>query len=249
MNFRQYLLCLTGVGAALAAVQPVQAQSSGDGFLFREPVASLTLRGGFGHAGAASDLFSFTREQLTLGRGDFSGPALGADVAIRVAPRLDLAVGVGYSGARATSEFRDWVDDDDLPIEQVTTFERVPVTANVKAYLTPRGRSIGTLAWLPARAAPYVGAGGGAMWYRFQQQGDFVDFETLEIFSDELVTSGWAPTAQALAGLDFSLTPRIALTGEARYAWARAEPGDAFQNFDPIDLSGVSATLGVTFRF
>ncbi len=87
------------------------------------------------------------------------------------------------------------------------------------------------------------------MWYRFRQEGDFVDFQTLEIFSDELTSTGWAPMAQALAGLDFFLTPRLGLTGEARYSWARAELSDAFEQFDPIDLSGLSATIGIHLRF
>ncbi len=247
-RFLIYLLA-AGIGAPLATALPVQAQSSGEGFLFREPVASLLLRGGYHHASAGSDIFSFATEHLTLGRGDFGGLTAGADLALRIHPRVDLAFGAAYSGTSAASEFRDWIGEDDLPIEQTTRFERVPVTASVKAYLTPRGRSIGSFAWLPARYAPYIGAGGGAMWYRFHQQGEFVDFQTREIFGDELTSSGWAPTVQALAGLDFSLTPRIGLTGEARYSWARAELSDAFEEFDPIDLSGISATLGIHFRF
>ncbi|MGI9181189.1 MAG: hypothetical protein ACR2H9_11900 [Longimicrobiaceae bacterium] len=243
-----YLLAI-GIGAPLAMAHPVQAQRSGEGFLFREPVASLQLRGGYHHANAGSDLFSFATKQLTLRQRDFGGPMLGGDLALRIHPRMDLAFGATYSSASAVSEFRDWVDRDDLPIEQTTRFERVPLTASAKAYLTPRGRSIGSFAWLPARYAPYVGAGGGAMWYRFHQEGDFVDFETLEIFSDELTSSGWAPIAQALAGLDISLTPRFGLTGEARYSWARAELGDSFEQFDPIDLSGLSATFGIHLRF
>ena len=238
------------LGLALASTVPARAQlpAAGDGFLFREPNLTLTVRGGLGHATAGSDIFSFTTEQLTVGRGDFSGFSGGADVGIRVAPRIDVVLGAAYTGRTTASEFRDWVDDDDLPIEQTTRFERVPVTASLKAYLLPRGRSIGRFAWLPARVAPFLGAGGGAMWYRFRQEGDFVDFETREVFSDRLESTGWAPTVQALGGADLSLSPRVALTGEARYGWARANLDSAFDEFDPIDLSGFSATLGITIR-
>ena len=44
----------------------VQAQGSGDGFLFRAPQGEVSIRGGFNHAATGSDLFSFTTSQLTL---------------------------------------------------------------------------------------------------------------------------------------------------------------------------------------
>lgn len=244
----------TGALAALASAVfalalPVRAQVSGDGFLFREPAATLSLHGGYARADAASDLFSFSTERLTLGAGDFSGFTGGADLALRVSPRADLLLSAAYAGRISDSEFRDWVDDDDLPIEQSTLFERVPVSAGFKAYVAPRGRRVGSFAWIPARVAPYVGAAGGAMWYRFRQDGDFVDFESLEIFSDRLESSGWTPTLQALTGADISLTPRLALKAEARYSWAEAKLSNSFDQFDPIDLSGLAATIGLSVRF
>lgn len=240
------LLVLLGAALLLPGAAAAQA---GDGFLFRRPVASLSLHGGFAHASAGSDIFAFTTEHLTVGRGDFSAPSLGADLAIRLSPRVDLAVGGSYAGRASASEFRDWEDEDDLPIEQTTRFDRLPLTASARLYLAPRGRTVGSFAWVPNRYAPYVGAGGGAMWYRFRQTGDFVDFQTLDIFRDELESSGWTPTAQGLAGVDLSLTPRLVLKGEARYTWARAKLDNAFEHFDPIDLSGLSATVGLSVRF
>jgi hypothetical protein len=234
---------------ALAAPSTASAQRSGDGFLFGQPAGTFTLRGGFDRASAGSDVFSQAIDQLTLGRNDFSALSVGADLAFRLAPRLDVAFGAAYSGSEAPSEFRDFVDQDDLPIEQSTTLRRVPLTASLKAYLAPRGRSIGRFAWVPSKIAPYVGGGGGAMWYRFQQQGDFVDFETNEIFPDELESSGWTPTGHALAGIDVSLGPRFLLTGEGRYTWARASLGNDFVGFDRIDLSGFALTAGVAVRF
>ena len=234
-------------GAAVPGAVP--AQSAGRGFLFREPRATLTLRGGFDRAAAGSDLFSFTTEQLTLGRGDFSGPTVGGDLAVRVSPRLDVVLGGAYAGMERTSEFRKWVDGDDLPIEQSTSFERAPITGGVRAYLTPRGRSVGQFAWIPTRAAAFVGAGAGGMWYRFHQVGDFVDFETFDVFPDELESSGWTLTAHGAAGLDYSITPRLGLTAETRYTWAEAGLSDSFEGFDPIDLSGLSATVGFNVRF
>jgi opacity protein-like surface antigen len=247
---RRAAAALALLAAALLGARPAEAQSaSGDGFLFREPVASLTLRGGFDRATARSDVFSFVTDQLTLGRGDFSGLSVGGDLSMRLAPRVDLVLGASYTGSTTPSEFRRFVDQDDQPIEQTTTFRRVPVTATLKAYLAPRGRSIGRFAWVPARYAPFVGVGGGAMWYRFRQSGDFVDFQTNDVFPDALSASRWTPTAHGVAGVDYSLSPRLALTGEGRYTWARARLSPDFAGFNRIDLSGVSATVGLSVRF
>jgi hypothetical protein len=248
MRVDSKLLCLLGSVLGLAVISPevASAQRSGDGFLFQPPLGSLVLRGGFHHASAGSDLFSFTTEQLTVRRSDFGGPMVGLDLSVFLHPRFDLSVGAGSAASQNKPEVRG---GDDLPIEQTTRFERVPLTASLKAYLTPRGRSIGQFAWVPKRYAPFVGAGGGMMWYRFAQEGEFVDFQTLEIFRDDLRSSGWAPTAHVLAGLDFSLTPRLVLTAEARHSWAKADLQDAFEEFQPIDLSGLAASLGIQVRF
>jgi hypothetical protein len=234
---------------ALLAPTIAAAQGAGDGFLFRRPVGSFTLRGGFAQAMARSDVFDDATTFLTLDRRDFSSLAFGGDLAFSLSPRIDVSFGATYAGTSQPSRFRDYVDSDDAEIYQNTAFRRLPVTATLKAYLAPRGRSIGRFAWIPSRVAPYVGAGGGAMWYRLRQTGDFVDFEDLSIFADELESSGWTPTAHGLAGLEYSLGPRFYLVGETRYDWAKARLQSDFTGFDRIDLSGVSATLGVAVRF
>lgn len=234
---------------AMLATPAAQAQGSGDGFLFGHPSTTLALRAGYAHANAGSDVFGFVTDQLTLRRSDFSGFSAAGDVGIWLAPRIDLDLGVGYSGSSTPSEFRHFVDQNNAPIQQTTTFQRVPLTASVKLYLAPRGRSIGHFAWIPTRIAPYVGAGGGAMWYRFRQSGDFIDFSTSDVYSDVYNSSGWAPEAHALAGLDVSLTPRLALTGEGRYTWAKAKMSSDFAGFQRIDLSGFGVTAGIAVRF
>jgi len=235
---------------ALAVLtRPLRAQTGGAGFLFDEPRGSLTLRGGLGLPTTSSEVFTFVTGELTLGKNDFNSGTLGADFSVRLSPRLDAVVSLLYSGTRSRSEFRNWVDQNDLPIEQTTVFERMPVTTSLRYYLSPRGRRIGRLAWIPARLAPYVGVGAGAMWYRFRQSGDFVDFQTLNVFGDQYESSGWTFTAHALAGTEIAVGPRFYLTGEARYARSRAGMEQDFVGFDRIDLSGVYATAGVAVRF
>lgn len=229
---------------------PATAQSpAGKGFLFGPPAGRLTLRGGFAVARASSDVFTFSTDQLTLSRRNFSGPAVGADFALRMGERLDLEFGGGYAGTTTPSEFRRFVDLDDRAIRQITTFRRVPLTASLKAYLVPRGRSIGRLAWIPTRLAPYVGAGGGATWYQFKQSGDFIENGTNAVFADTFISSGWTPSAQTMAGFDYSLGPRLGLVAEGRYSFARAKLNEDFAGFNRIDLSGFTTTLGLNVIF
>ncbi len=242
------LRCLLAT-AAVVTTSPALAQSSGDGFLFKPPSGTVTFRTGFDRATAGSDVFTFAVKQLTLTDRDFSALTLAGDVGVLLTPRFEVVFGVSSSRSNAPSEFRDWVDNNRLPIKQTTTFERVPVTASVRAYLRQPGQTIGHFAWIPTRYAPYVGGGGGAMWYRFQQAGDFIDFSTTRVFPDRFDSSGWTPTAQGFVGTDVSLNPRFAVTAELRYQWASATLSRDFSGFKPIDLSGLSMTAGVSIRY
>ena len=239
------ILAALGTGAAQAVAQ----SPSPPDFLFRNPSVSFGLRGGYAVARASGEIFNFTREQLTLGRSDFDAPSFGGQLAVRVRPRLDVAVDVSVANTRAPSEYNDWWDGDELPIEQETEFQRIPLTFGVKAYFKDRGRQVGRFAWVPAQWAPYVGAAAGWVWYRFEQDGDFVDFETLDVFGDTFTSSGRAPTLHLYGGADWSLGPQFFLTGEARYAWASADMGGDFGRYDPVDLSGLQATVGLSVRF
>ena len=235
---------------ALATAPVVgQAQDTGDGFMFGAPKGSLTIRGGWAVARAQSDFFAFTTDLLTLDRGDFSSPTIEGDLAIHISSRTAIVLSTGLSGVDRHSDFRDFIDNSGQPIEQTTTFRRVPITIGVKQYLTSTGRSVGRLAWIPSKVAPYVGAGAGAMYYKFRQEGDFINFENNNVFSSLYSSDGMARIAHAAVGVDFSVGPRLALTSEARYLWSSARLSSDFSGFERLDLSGLSTTVGLAIRF
>lgn len=235
--------------AVLAVAAPARAQDGGSGFLFSEPSGSLALRGGLALPMAGSDLFSFTTSQLTLNRGDFRAIDASVEIAFRVRPRLDVVVSGALSGMSKRSEFRDWTGSDGRPIEQTTSFKRNPIALSARYYLQPRGRNIGHFAWVPARFATYVGAGAGMMDYEFDQNGDFIDDATKNVFADHFGSKGWVPMAQALAGIDWSIGPSWALTTEAKYISASADLSKDFAGFHRLDLSGFSTSVGFYVRF
>jgi hypothetical protein len=215
--------------------------------MFGAPDARFSIHTGYSRAGAGSDLFDQVTSDLSLNKSDFSGPTIGAELAMTLSPRLDLALQVDYAGTSKGSEYRHFAENG-VPIRQTTTFKRVPVTANIRAYLVPRGREIGKLAWIPASVVPWVGAGGGFMWYQFKQEGDFVDPSNLNISTDRFDSNGWAPTLQGMGGVDVNLSTRLAFTADLRYNWARAALNSDFVGYNKLDLSGVSTTLGFTLR-
>ena len=239
-----------GVVAALigAAIAPATAQSAGNGYLFHAPNATLSVRAGYSRASAASDVFDDVTRDLTLSRGDFSSLSVSGDVAFHLGLRMNAVLSAGYARSKRASEYRDWVDNNDLPIEQTTTFERVPFTASLRLDLAPAGRSIGPVAWIPSRVVPYVGAGVGAMRYRFKQEGDFRDFNTNVIFPATLVGEGWTPVMQGMAGVDYNFSPNLGVSFDARYLQAKGDLGSAFRGYDKIDLSGLVATVGLSVR-
>src|ERR671931_912490 len=248
MIARCYAALLLIATSAGGIAKPSHAQSAGDGFLFRVPNGSFGIRVGFDHAMAGGDVFDFVTKQLTLSRSDFSSATVGGNVALRMSPRNDLVFDFNYASASHGSEFRDWIDQNNQPITQTTSLRRVPITVGLRHYVGARGRAIGRFAWIPAAETPYVGIGAGLMQYRFKQSGDFVNFQSLNVVYDEYESQAWTPVVHALAGMDFALGKFFVLNGEVRYTGARGPMRRDYIGFNEIDLSGLSATAGFSFR-
>src|SRR4051812_20417352 len=169
-------MALVATMAAIATIASPRVARAQDGFLFGAPHVALTLRGGMSAPRGNDDLFDFTTHQLSLHRSDFAGATFGGDLAAgSPGSRLAVVFGAQYASSTVGSDFRNWVGTDDQPIAQTTEFVRVPMTAGLKVSLVSPGHSIGSLAWVPTRLVPWIGGGAGATWYRFRQQGEFID--------------------------------------------------------------------------
>ena len=260
------LICALAVTVFATAPSEVRAQRDNDpttdtqtidrspDFLFGRPSVTVGVRGLWRQSSGDSEIFDFVQDELTLEKNDFNAPGIFLDLAFPVTGRLDALFGFEFSRSSALSEVRDFVEDNDLPIEQITDFTQVNLTGSVEFALLPRGREIGRYAWIPSRIVPYVGAGGGFLWYEFLQEGDFVDTINCDdfgcpIFSARLVSSGWTPSAHVAGGVDVRLTNRLYASGEVRYQWAQTEMSRDFIGFDDIDLSGLRIMGGIQYSF
>lgn len=239
--------------AALAAtailLAPATVSAQAPDFLFGRPRVTLGVWGGWAMPRADSDIYDFTRDELTLGDRDFDALSLAGELAFRVNERFDVGVELGWARSEKLAEYRDWVGEDDLPIQQTTRLARRPITFNARAYLLDRGRTVSRFAWVPSAWSPWVGVGGGWMWYKFEREGEFIDFGTLDIFRDKVASEGTVPTFHVMGGADVSVGPRFVVTGQIRYSWASAELDPYyFEGFDDIDLAGFQASAGFKVR-
>ena len=247
------LMLMPGLASAAPTPPPHDGDKPGTAqaadFKFGAPRGSVGIKVGWLIPRAGSDIYAFNAELLTLDLNSFSAPLFGMDVGIAVNDRVDVVLGFLFSRSSPVSEFRDFVDEFGEPIVQRTELTQVPLTASLKVYLTSRGRAIGNYAWVPASVVPYVGAGAGFTYWRYEQFGDFVDFVDFSIFEEVFLTNGWDPSLHAFGGIDFSVTPSIAINFEGRYDWAEGQMAPAFAGFEPIDLAGFRGMFGISFRF
>lgn len=232
---------------------PTPATAPADGprrdYMFGRPRGSFAVRGSWLFATAGSDLYDFVTEQLTLDKGAFDAPSIAVELDVSLSPRLDVVVGIETSHTSEASEYRDYVDNNELPITQETSLREFGVFGSVKYALTPRGRQVSRFAWIPRTVTPYVGAGGGVVKYDFKQTGDFIDFADLSVFSDTFQSEGWAPSVHAFGGVDVRVYRILYVTAEGRYTWSSAELESDFVGFEPIDLSGFRFGAGVRLVF
>jgi hypothetical protein len=225
-----------------------QAPSSPD-FMLGRPRASLGIRGEWVFASAGSDIFDFVTQQLTLEKSSFNAPGFGAELSINVTPRVDVVAGFDIAKSSTPSEYRAFVDNRNLPIQQETSLRQSNLFGSIKFAVIPRGRTISRFAWIPSTIVPYVGGGGGLTNYDFKQIGDFVDFSDNRVFAESFRSHGWAPTAHVFGGTDIQVYKRVFLSLEGRYVWAKAKLDADFIDFDPMDLGGFRFGAGFHVMF
>ena len=234
--------------AAQTGPRPVTPAAPGD-FLFARPKAEVGVRVGWSFNRGGSDWYDFITDQLTLDQSDFNAFALASDVGVWLTGRFTAVGGVEYTHTNPGSEYRRFVDNNRQPINQSTRLNVVHATGGIKYALLDRGRAIGRLAWIPARVAPYLAAGGGATYYELRQEGDFVDFVDRSVFPALLRSTGWAPTYYVGGGADIRVLRRMLVSADFRYRRATADLNNTWVDFDPLDLSGAQVTVGTAWQF
>lgn len=248
---RNFLGALIALGFGLLwAPNSLAGQEYQDDFLFHQPKATLSFNLGFNLPTAGSQVFDEAFEVYTLDKGDLYGFLIGGGISVFVNDRVDLGFDFSYASSDTWVEYTDYVDNNDLPIEHEISFLQVPLTVSAKYFLMDRGRKIGNLSWIPTSWAPYIGAGGGRIFYEYEQVGDFIDFVDNSVFRSSFLSEGWAWVGHVLGGAQWYLSPEWIISAEGRYSFASADMDrPAYQGYDKIDLSGFNGSIGFGFRF
>jgi opacity protein-like surface antigen len=218
------------LGLALVAAVPASARASG-----------LELRLGGFLPQANSDLFRDDSELYTVAKRDWRGLTGGVEYSVSLAPHVELGFHVDGYGRTNPTVYRDFVNDSGKDIHQNLRLNLVPVGVSLRL-LPVRDR---------APISPYVAVGADVIGYHYEEWGEFIDFQSrgFDISSDSFKSNGVALGYHVAGGLRVPIGHDFSLTGEVRYQGAqKPRMADDFSELH-LDLSGVSATVGVRLRF
>jgi hypothetical protein len=170
---------------------------------------------------------------------DFEDLVFGADYLWLTSRNAGLLFGVSAFDGRATQYYKDWTDADGFDIGHATTLDLVDLTA---AYIIRFGSG---------SVRPYVGGGGGLLWWELREEGSFIDFGDPEmpVIYAAYLADGTTWELLALAGVDIRLSHRWSFFFEGRYRWSDDELNKDFAGFGSIDLSGTQLAGGLSFNF
>jgi hypothetical protein len=191
-------------------------------------------------------LFQDVRNLYFVEKSDFYGLYGGVEFNHVVASGVELAAHFdGYSRTVDTS-YRDWTRPDGGEIRQSLRLRMAPLGVSVRLLPTSKRTTV----------APFVGGGVSAVFYKYEEYGEFIDFfdPTRPIIPDAFYADGAAFGLHVLGGLRVYLNRDVAIVAEGRYQWAEDDMGDDFSPNEPglvnrIDLSGATFTIGVHVRF
>lgn len=218
----------------------------------RATAGGLDLRIGGYFPRGNDTLFEDDRNLYLVEKSDFYGPYGGIEYNHVLMNNVELGLSLDGYSRTVDSSYRDYTWDDGSEIRQSLKLNMVPLGVSIRFVPTSKR----------AKIAPYVGGGVDAIFYKYQEYGDFVCFppaggscdHDYDVVSDAFVSEGTAFGFHVLGGLRVYINRDIAIVGEGRYQWAKADMGDDFAPSEPglvntIDLSGWTATIGVHIRF
>jgi opacity protein-like surface antigen len=221
----------------LVAASPAAGWASG---------LELRIGGFFPHG--ESDLFADVNELYSpvgelrgIKPNDFDGVYGGAEYSFNVAERVEMGISIdGYSNSNSTV-YKEFTRPNGDEIHQELKLSLIPVGVSLR--FLPLDRF--------ATVQPYVTIGADAIFYQYEEFGDFIDFfsDNLDISPDSFESDGIAFGGHAAAGLRIPLGHDFAITAEGRYQFAQKKHMDDDFNLNHLDLNGASATIGIRLRF
>ncbi len=200
---------------------------------------SLKLKFGQFSPSQESDLWDINRQNLYLEKKDFEGSFVSVEWEVFMKRNLSFSLEIGAYSRELTTSYRDWEYEDGSPIYQSLSLSIVPIEASFKIYPGGAHRPI----------APYLGGGFGIYFWKYIQEGDFVDFTTWDVFSGSYETSTSGIGTHIRGGISWRISRSIGFFGEAKYVYLKDNLSSQFQGFEKFDLSGLHLLVGISIWY
>ena len=236
-------------GAATAVAQPPRGPrrmpaGAGQVRARRDPKYGLSVYSGYRAIHMDSPLFVDNEYDFGITDGDFVAARYGAEFEWAIASRLAVVLGVQNASRDVVSSYIDLVYDEGGEIEHFTSLSLTDLTVGVRS----------RLGGPDARVSPYIAAGLGVLFYRYNEIGDFVDFSNHDIYYDEYAERQGLFTYFVGGGFDFNLArtregTRVGLFAEFRYAGSSSTHEDGFEGFGDFVLNRTGALAGLRVQF
>lgn len=247
------LLALAAIAVSLLTIGPAGAASPGQS-------GGLEFRAGAFFPAGQSDFWDETEDNFTLDHSDLDGLTGSIGYVASINNYVEFDVDAGFYAAEDLSSDRDFTDTLGNQILHDTRLFTLPVAVSIR--VLPAGRYARRGAegqHFVRRPVPYLGAGVGLTYWRYEEEGDFVFDSVLGpvVDYDRLQDDGVEFETHVKAGIEFPIAPAWNLTLEVRRSWAEATLDTTFPSqalsTPPIprelDLGGISVLFGASLRF
>ena len=211
-------------------------------------IGSVSFRIGGFWPSADSDLWDTNFFDLTIEKADFNSYMVGMEFNWFATRMITVGVAVDYYKKTNSSNYVDYTDMDGNEIYQDITLDLVPITATVK--FTPLGNGApGYGGGRGTSFVPWVGVGAGVYAYRYEEYGEFIDFSDMSIIEGDFITEDAAFGLHVAGGVVVPIGFDWDVFGEVRYSKVEGDLSEDFLGFEPLDLGGLTAMFGVSYRF
>ena len=229
--------------AAVFAATPVEAQITRVGTSTDSRQSIGFTLGYFALKGDAdrdeNDVLFANKGSLRSKTKDFNGFTFGGEWLFALTDYIELGAGISYYQRTVPSIYRI-TDDEGFEIEQELKLRQIPMAATARFLPLGRNNSV----------QPYIGAGIGAINWRYTESGDFIDFND-DIFRANFTAKGTAVGPVILGGVRMPVADVWLIGGEVRWHKAKGSTGGIDEGFlgEEIDLGGWTTNFVVHFRF
>ncbi|MFQ6037205.1 MAG: hypothetical protein ACE5LV_01165 [Candidatus Aminicenantales bacterium] len=223
----------------------------------------VTFKVGYFIPRAQSDLWQDELDNMDFTKSGFQDSNFGFGYEYFLSRELSFVLNVEGYTRNKTGLYRDYAgimaDDGYLyaflnepgdAIVHTFSVSITPIQASVK--LTPLGRR--------HKIIPYIGGGVGLYVWAVRLSGDMVDFSQPVEFTDGTIgypvyltdareENKFKVGFHGFGGLMIPVANRISFEAEFKVNMASGELTDAFEGFEPFDLSGYQISLGLNYWF